>query len=356
MQDKPLVKRSLHLPAALGRTLAALLAVAAALLAGGGTALAAAPAEAAAAAPGEPGDPNIHYTGRWDTSDPGAYTPYWAGAYLDVGFTGTTVKLRQRGTIDLWAAIDGGPLVGHLNVSGEVDLTPQPLSPGNHTLRVTYRVVAGSYHGDAVFQGLTLDSGATTYALPRPEHLIEFVGDSITVGTTTSLNHLTAYPWLIGERLGAAHTAIAQGGACLVAADCVGLEQQFTKLDPNAPTPDWDFSRYQADAVVINLGTNDVGHGVSGAQFQQAYVNLLHSVRAAYPNAWIFALETFRGRYVPETQAAVQTVLGEGDGRVSFVDTTGWLSDADLSDAVHPNDQGHRVITEHLAPIIAARL
>ncbi|WP_174248411.1 SGNH/GDSL hydrolase family protein [Streptomyces hoynatensis] len=355
MHDIPLRKRFLGRPAALGRALAAVLAVAAALLAGGGTALAAAPA-AAAAAPGEPGDRNIHFTGRWDTTDPGAYTPYWAGAYLDVGFTGTTVKLQQRGTIDLWAAIDGGPLVGHLNVSGEVNLTPQPLAAGRHTLRVTYRVIAGSYHGDAVFQGLTLDSGATTYALPEPEHLIEFVGDSITVGTTTSLNHLTAYPWLIGEQLGAAHTAIAQGGACLVAAGCVGLEEQFARLDPNAPTPDWDFSRYQADAVVINLGTNDVGHGVSGAQFQQAYAHLLRTVRAAYPNAWIFALETFRGRYVAETQAAVQTVAGEGDGRVSFVDTTGWLSASDLSDAVHPNDQGHRTITRHLAPIIAARL
>ncbi|MEO3750975.1 GDSL-type esterase/lipase family protein [Streptomyces sp. B6B3] len=336
-------------------------AVVAGLFAGAGPAAVAAPSGSgpsavAAAAPGEPGDPNIHYTGRWDTSDPGAYTPYWAGAYLDVGFTGTTVQLRQRDTIDLWVSIDGGPLVGHTNVSGLVNLTPEPLAAGEHTLRVTYRVVAGSYTGDAVFQGLTLDAGASTYPLPEPEHLIEFVGDSITVGTTTSLNHLTAYPWLIGERLGAAHTAIAQGGACLVAADCVGLEDQFTKLNPNAPTPDWDFSRYQADAVVINLGTNDIGHDVSAEEFGAAYLNLLHTVRAMYPDAWIFALETFRERYVPETQAAVRTVADEGDARVSFVDTTGWLGSGDLSDAVHPNDQGHRTITEHLAPVIAERL
>jgi lysophospholipase L1-like esterase len=305
---------------------------------------------------GEPTDPNIHFTGRWDTGDPGAYTPYWAGAYLSVGFTGTTVTLQQRDTIDLYVSIDGGPMVTFDDVSGEVNLTPEPLAAGDHTLVVTYRVVAGSYTGDAVFQGLTLDEGAETYALPEREHLIEFVGDSITVGTTTSANHLTAYPWLIGEQLGADHTAIAQGGACLVAADCVGLEQQFGKLNPNAPDPDWDFSRYQADAVVINLGTNDVGHDVSGEEFQAAYTNLLHTARAAYPDAWIFAMRTFRERYVPETQAAVNTVIGEGDDRVSFVDTTGWLGEGDLSDSVHPNDQGHRTITEHLAPIIAERL
>ncbi|WP_255948944.1 GDSL-type esterase/lipase family protein [Streptomyces odontomachi] len=323
------------------------------------TATATATTAATAAAPGQPGDPNITFVGRWDTtSSSTAYTPYWAGAYFRTGFTGTTVKLKQRNTIDLWASIDGGTDVFYDDVSGTVDLTPNKLSSGNHTLRVHYQVVAGSYHGDAVFQGLVLDSGASTFKAATPSHLIEFVGDSITVGTTTSQNASTAYGWLIGEKLGADHTQIAQGGACLVATSdgCVGLEQQFTKLNPNAATPSWDFSRYQANAVVINLGTNDVGHSVSTTTFQSAYTSLLHKVRAAYPNAWIFALQTFRGRYVPQTQAAVQAVNGEGDSRVSFVDTTGWLSDADMSDSVHPNDQGHRVITDHLAPIISAKL
>ncbi|CAL9325166.1 GDSL-type esterase/lipase family protein [Streptomyces sp. SudanB52_2052] len=315
-------------------------------------------ATAKAAAPGQPGDPNIKFVGRWDTTGSAtAYTPYWAGAYYRAGFTGRTVKLKQRGTIDLWARIDNGPVRFYDDVKGTVDLTPTPLASGNHTLQVNYQVVAGSYKGDAVFQGLVLDSGATTFAPPSPARLIEFVGDSITVGTTTSQNARTAYGWLIGERLGAEHTQIAQGGACLVAADgCVGLERQFTKLNPNGATPDWNFSRYRADAVVINLGTNDVGHGVSSTQFQSAYSSLLRKVRAAYPQAWIFALETFRGRYVPQTEAAVRAAVAGGDTRVSFVDTTGWLGSGDLTDSVHPNDRGHRVIADRLAPVIAARI
>ncbi|WP_086563966.1 GDSL-type esterase/lipase family protein [Streptomyces africanus] len=312
-----------------------------------------------AAAPGQPGDPNIKFVGRWDTtSSATASTPYWAGAYYRVGFTGRTVKLKQRGTIDLWARIDNGPVTFYDDVKGTVNLTPAALSSGNHTLQVNYQVVAGSYKGDAVFQGLVLDSGATTFAPPAPAKLVEFVGDSITVGTTTSQNARTAYGWLIGERLGVEHTQIAQGGACLVAAadGCVGLERQFTKLNPNAATPDWNFSRYRADAVVINLGTNDVGHGVSSTQFQSAYGSLLRKVRAAYPQAWIFALETFRGRYVPQTEAAVKAAVAGGDTRVSFVDTTGWLGSGDLTDSVHPNDRGHRVIADRLAPVIAARI
>jgi lysophospholipase L1-like esterase len=330
-------------------------AAAATLIAGVATGL---PHANAATGDGSPTDPNIAFVGRWDTTNSTAYTPYWAGAYLKTGFTGTTVKLKQRNTIDLYASIDGGADVNYTNVSGTVSLTPAPLRSGNHTLRVSYRVVAGSYHGDAVFRGLVLDSGARTFAPPAPAKLIEFVGDSITVGTTSSKNALTAYGWLIGERLGVAHTQIAQGGACLVAtADgCVGLETQFLKLNPNAPTPDWNFSRYQANAVVINLGTNDVGHSVSSTQFQASYLNLLTRVRAKYPSAAIFALETFRMRYVAQTQAAVQSRTAAGDRNVSYVNTEGWLSASDLSDSVHPNDAGHRVIADHLAPIISAKL
>ncbi len=99
-----------------------------------------------------------------------------------------------------------------------------------------------------------------------------------------------------------------------------------------------------------------MGHRFSSAQFQTAYTSLLRKVRAAYPQAWIFALETFRGRYVPQTQAVVEATVDGGDSRVSFVDTTGWLGSGDLTDSVHPNDQGHRVIADRLAPVIAARI
>ena len=107
------------------------------------------------------------------------------GAYLRTGFTGTTVKLRQRNAIDLYYSIDGGADVYLTNVSGTVNLTPTPLRGGNHTLRVSYRVVAGSYHGDAVFQGLVLDAGARAAGRAAPR-LVEFVGDSITVGQTSA--------------------------------------------------------------------------------------------------------------------------------------------------------------------------
>ncbi|MEU4834728.1 GDSL-type esterase/lipase family protein [Streptosporangium sp. NPDC023615] len=307
---------------------------------------------------GSPTDPNIRLVGRWDTRDSGAYVPGWAGAYLTTGFTGTTVKLRQRNTIDLYYSIDGRPDVYLQNVRGTVDLTPAPLAAGTHTLRVSYRVVAGSYRGDAVFQGLVLDPGARTVPAEPSRGTVEFVGDSITVGTTSSKNALTAYGWLVGEQLGLDHTQVAQGGACLVstADGCVGLDRRFVKVSAADGAADHDFTRYRADVVVINLGTNDAGHGVSTTQFQSSYTELLRTVRARYPRAAILALETFRGRFVPQTQAAVRTLNDAGDRDVFFVDTDGWVPANGLTDAVHPNDAGHRAIAARLAPIVAAHL
>ncbi|NUT05979.1 MAG: carbohydrate-binding protein [Hamadaea sp.] len=307
---------------------------------------------------GSPTDQNIRFAGRWDTRNSAAYVPGWAGAYLKTGFTGTTVKLKQRNTIDLYYSIDGRPDIYLQNVQGTVNLTPAPLSAGNHTLRVSYRVVAGSYRGDAVFQGLVLDPGASTLPAEPARGMVEFVGDSITVGTTTSKNALTAYGWLVGEQLGLDHMQVAQGGACLVSAadGCVGLDRRFVKVSAADGAVDHDFSRYQADVVVINLGTNDVGHSVSTTQFQSAYIGLLQTIRSKYPRAAILALKTFRGRYVPQTQAAVQSVNNAGDGNVFFVDTDGWVPPDGLSDSVHPNDLGHRAIAAKLAPIVAAHL
>jgi lysophospholipase L1-like esterase len=314
-----------------------------------------APAAEAAVGDGSPTDPNVVFYGRWDTTSSTAYVPKYAGAYFITSFTGTHVSLKQRNAIDLYYSIDGKADTYIQNVSGTVSLTPTALASGTHTLRVSYRVVAGSYAGDAVFQGLTLDSGAATVAPAKPAKLLEFIGDSITVGTTSTKNALTAYGWLTGEQLKAAHTQIAVGGACLVAAadGCIGMGGAFLRQDWPTTAPAWNFARYQADAVVINLGTNDKSHSVTGADFQANYITLLKNIRAKYPNAAIFALETFIERYSAETQAAVTAVA---DPRTYFVDTAGWLPDAGKSDSVHPNDSGHQGIAAKLAPVIAAKL
>lgn len=324
-----------------------------------------APAANAATGDGSPSDSNIKYFGRWDKSSSTYYAASWAGGYFRTGFTGTTVKLKQRNAIDLWASLDGKPYVRYSNVKGTVNLTPNKLSSGNHTLSVSYRQVAGSYKGDAVFGGLVLDSGKKTIAPKTSPKLIEFVGDSITAGATTTNLALSDYAWVVGEQLGVEHTQIAQGGACLrqLTAEqstrgisCVGLQQRFVKTSAADGSGNWNFSRYTANAVVINLGTNDKSHGVTNAQFQSSYTDLIRTVRSKYPNAVIFAMGPFTQRYTAQIKASVTSATGGGDKNVFYIDTAGWVTSADLSDSVHPNDSGHKKIAGLLAPILKAKI
>ncbi|MET8251616.1 cellulose binding domain-containing protein [Micromonospora sp. NPDC005197] len=333
---------------------AALIAVAAGVLAAGLPVLSA----EAAVGDGTPADSNISFVGRWNKTNASAYVPYWAGAYLRVGFTGRTVKLRQRNTIQLWASIDGRAFTSFTG-SGTINLTPTALAAGNHTLIVSYRQVAGSYTGDAVFQGLILESGAGTFAPPARPKLVEFVGDSITAGAASSQLAVTDYGFKVGERLGYDHTQIAIGGMCLAETTdgCWAQETRYwMSSGGQAGTDPWDFSRYTADGVVINLGTNDKSHGVSAAAFQATYTTFLTRIRARFPNAKLFAMRTFIGRYATETEAAVRARNAAGDANVFYVDTTGWLPSGGLSDSVHPNDAGHQAITDRLAPVLSARL
>jgi lysophospholipase L1-like esterase len=300
---------------------------------------------------GQPNDPNIQYYGRWNRSDSSYYSMGWAGGYLDARFTGSSVGVRQRNAIDLYYSIDGSLLQWRRNVSGNVTLATG-LTGTSHTIRIGYRERAGSYTGDPVFGGLILASGGQTAPIARRQNFVEFIGDSITVGQPNGDRPFTAYGWLTGEALGAGHTQVAQGGACLVSQGCYGMMDWFRRSSAWVTNDDWNFATYQATAVVINLGTNDVGHDVSTTQFHQNYIVMLERVRLAYPDAHIFAMGTFRGRYVPETRNAVAARNTAGDGKVHFVDTTDWIGSGDLHDSVHPTDAGHAKIAQRLAPIL----
>ena len=306
----------------------------------------------AAAVVGSIQDPNIKYIGRWDkTSSTTFYKSYWQATYLKTSFTGKTVKIKLAVAVNIYVSIDGGADVLYTGANGTFNLTPTPLATGTHTLRVAVR------SGNIEFEGLVLDAGAKTVAPTVSTKLIEFTGDSITAGYTDTKTVLSDYAWLVGEQLHVEHTQIAQSGICLVAqSGCYSMGTQYFKLggihDTN--TPNWDFSRYQASAVVINLGTNDAGHGVTKATFQAAYTTFMRTIRAKYPHAAIFAFETLRKAYAAQTQAAVKALNAAGDSNVYFVNTEGWIGAGDYSaDGGHPNDQGQMKIAKKLAPIIA---
>ncbi|MDC0707231.1 AbfB domain-containing protein [Stigmatella sp. ncwal1] len=322
--------------------------------------LASSPLAAAATGDGSPSDANILYVGRWDKTNASVYRSYWPGAYFRVNFTGTTVQLRLAAATNLYVSIDGRGDVYYPGANGTINLTPTPLAAGAHTLRVASR----SESDVLQFQGLVLGSGATTQAPAVRTRRLEFIGDSITAGCCAlSQGALSDYAWLVGEALNADHTQIAYSGICLqdgvacFSPNGIGMSNQYFKLQtvqyPSSPM--WDFSRYQADAVVINLGTNDNTKNISDAALQSTYTTFLQNVRAQHPNAILFALRTFGGFKVAPTLAAVNARISAGDTKLYYVDTSGWVTPgtSDFSDDLHPSESGHVKIAKLLAPVIA---
>ena len=261
--------------------------------------------------------------------------------------------------VNIYVSIDNGVDVYYHHASGTVNLTATPLADRTHTLEV----ISPTEHDDIQFQGLILDTGATTLAPVLSSQLIEFIGDSITAGATDSKQELSDYAWLTGEQLHVEHTQIAQSGICLIDnVKCnipvsVGMSQQFFKLQTVyfPKSPDWNFSRYQANVVVINLGTNDATLKLSDTTFQSTYRMFLQKIRLKYPKAIIFAMRAFNGSKEGPTKAAIRSLNSEEDKNVYYIDTTDWLSASDFN-GLHPNDEGQVKAANRLAPLVAIAL
>ena len=168
------------------------------------------------------------------------------------------------------------------------------LGAGTHTVEL-YRQTEGS-QGDSQLMGITVGGGALATPPAAPARLIEVIGDSISCGygTLGTLSDSDCFPtesaWdtyeaVAARALGADVSTIAmsgQGAYRNYGGDMTNtLPMVYTRALTNDASPAWDF-RTQAQAVIVNLGTNDIsnGKGDPGTPFETAYTGLLASVRA----------------------------------------------------------------------------
>jgi lysophospholipase L1-like esterase len=300
-------------------------------------------------------DPNITYIGRWDRSQPQIAYGYWTGHYLRTKFTGTSVSVRLEKGTRLAVSIDGEPIRFVPANAGVTPLSEQPLNPGDHLLQVG----SGSQNEEVAFQGLALDSGATTKPV-EPKPIIEFIGDSITtmfVGNN--------FAWATAGMLGCDLTQISFSGIALTNGygclpDKVGQDTQYFRLKnfnhlQEIPQVPWNFS-YTPKMVVILLGQNDQCGNAPSVTFTDSYIAFVRNIRAKFPAAPIVMMRTYGGPYEMEIAAAAAT-LRQGDPTVHYVDTTGWLGSEDFLDGIHPNASGHlkaaRQLANALAPLLS---
>ncbi|HVY39716.1 MAG TPA: SGNH/GDSL hydrolase family protein, partial [Polyangia bacterium] len=309
----------------------------------------------------------VHYYGRWNRLGDRAITVN-TGSHVVATFSGTGVMARfdvsqnQAPNPTLAWRIDGGvwqegelaaalPLAAGLPAaSHEVMLMVRGFN--EYQARWTPPLVSS-----VTFVGLDVTGGALQPS-PRPVRpKLEFLGDSITEGLYiwSSYNGQTTIPWradarrswasLTAQSLGAEWRQVGFGGQGLLKGGSSGVppaNQTFNFIYQGVPRDGW-----QADVVVINQGTND---GASSAtDFRPAYGTFIGTVRTGYPAAKLVAMRPYNGAHAAEIQAEVNARRAAGDGRIFYVDTSGWLGNGDFTDGVHPNDQGSQKAATALA-------
>lgn len=154
---------------------------------------------------------------------------------------------------------------------------------------------------------------------PLPEKRIEFIGDSITCGMGADEREIPCgqAEWMDQHTTWNNYAAQAARGLnaqfMLTAVSGMGMHRNWSTPGPIMPdryksiysdpldtTTHWNHERYQADIVIIALGTNDFSDGDRPdprpapieSEFKNEYRKFLQYLRSVYPDAQILLLNS----------------------------------------------------------------
>ncbi|MCD8051585.1 MAG: GDSL-type esterase/lipase family protein [Clostridiales bacterium] len=346
--------------------------------------------------------PNLRVLGRCPDTNP--LTLFWTASGLELCFTGSELW------VDLYADWEGYEPWVSIELNGAW-LSRFPASLGESRVCVFRGMTAGvpkrvrilketqAMHDDPQnllqIRSLAWRDGAFL-PLPEPAYRLEFVGDSITsgegaVGATLETDWISAflsaensYSRMTAAALDAEYRVVSQSGWGLMTdfandpaniippiyTQVCGLLEGERNEALGAKKP-YDFSAWQPDAVIINLGTNDDcaldaigavdGTGTIDAEraaaLQCAAKRFLTLVRTNDPAALIvWAYGMMGNRLAPVLQAAVEQYAAEtGDHRAIFLALPS-LTEQTIGAHGHPGAACHRQAAEVLAAFLKKNL
>ena len=228
-----------------------------------------------------------------------------------------------------------------------------------HTIRVVKRSNARS--STAALVSLKLTDGEKLAPPAQKSKLIEFVGDSITVGYSASAEASTSSSWstatedgtktyseYIANAFGADYSVIAVSGRGIARNYGNTTERLIPLLyasldDYNLEGVKYDFAR-QADVIVINAGTNDASGTVTGLskdEFMATLKTFLLDVRAKNPNAEIiYAYGMMSAGWMPQIKTVITELRNAGDAHITFLKLD-QCSGAESGIASHPTAEAY---------------
>ncbi len=323
----------------------------------------------------------VRWLGRVDvTTTPDQPRFAWSGTGFAARFTGSgiTVTLNNAGPFYFKAVVDGEPQPAFPTTAGQgTYVVAASLAVGDpaapHTVEL-YRQSEGVY-GESQLLAITVADGALGDPPRARPRQIEAFGASVTCGygdlgaapcgfSFASESHHDTYAAVAARQVDADLTVTAISGRGVIrnadGSTDGTIPSLYDRVLPASPTPAWDFHTH-AQAVVINLGKNDLATGDPGQPFVDGYIAFVHTLRQRFPDAWIVATtgpnlgDAYHAVQLGYVQAAADALHAEGEARVDIVD---WPEEtpAETGCDVHPNAAKHQSMGQAVAAVLSSRL
>lgn len=226
-------------------------------------------------------------------------------------------------------------------------------------------------------------TGTDVKPTAEKELKIEFIGDSITCGygvddevkehhfSTSTEDATKAWAYKAAQKLDADYSLVSYSGHGIISGYSGNGEKVTSQLVPDVYesfakcytnhngvfdvySSKWDFSRFQPDFVVINLGTNDASYCGSdkerAADYTAQYVEFLKKVRKNNPEAHIIcALGVMGDSLYSAMIAAVNGYTAEtGDDNISSLHLTPQNGSTGYAADWHPTEATHEIASDEL--------
>jgi lysophospholipase L1-like esterase len=312
---------------------------------------------------GVPATPEVRFVGRVDRSSAETVSFEWSGSAIGFRFDGTEASVRMDDAAGFFSVVIDGQEQPRLETSpGEQSYSvASGLAAGQHEVWLYRRTEA--FFGLTRFTNVELGSGTLLAPPPPAGRRIEIIGDSITCGygnegadqycnfSADTENHDLTYGAIAARNLDAELVTVAWSGKGIVYnyGDDKNepLPALYDRAIPTDASSSWDFTSYQPDVVVINLGTNDFSTDgdPSETEFVAAYTDFLAHIRSKYPKAHVLCLipTLLGGADLTTAQSHIEKAVSErnaaGDAKVTShslsFEQSGWGCDWHPSASTH---------------------
>lgn len=331
----------------------------------------------------DPGNELIEYTGRIDFSEPKAPKFSYSGVSIRAAFKGPDVSiiLYDDGKENYYNIILDNKVISRLKVQGGLKTyeLARDLSDDVHEIEI-FKLTEEMF-GKTQFLGFVFEKGGSIEPVKnKRDHLIEYIGNSITCGygnegkndvdkfSAATENHYLTYAAITSRNFNARHLAVCKSGIGIyrnydgpLEGNADNMPNYYNRIFLYDDTPIYSFKE-KPDLICINLGTNDFSTGGGdSALYVSNYINFIESVQDYNKGADILCLlgSMLSGDDLLHVRRYLQVIVDKANekkkGSVYFFEMSQQTGDLGIGVDSHPNVAQHErngnELTEYISKL-----